>query len=129
GWVAREAKAATPPATAWRDGRSVREAVHLADPVGRAVRCPDPFYRMVSGWLVRRLGPRCSRIDLANLEHAGEMKHLLWSMGAEAANVHLGTPEATGPIAKDLTRRPDGWLEEAARDLAKLMEQDWVEWQ
>jgi hypothetical protein len=127
-WVAREAKAATPPATAWAAGRPGGGPLLLADAARQAVRCPDPFYRLVPGWVVRRLGPRCSRIELTHLEQADDTDRLLRSMGSEAANVHLGTPGAAQALQADLARRPKGWLEETARPLARLIERDWGEW-
>jgi hypothetical protein len=128
GWVAREAKAAAPPATAWAAGRHDQGASFMADIAHQAVRSPDPFYRVVPGWVVRRLGPRCSRIELAHLKQAQDTDLLLRAMGGEAANVHLGTPGVAQAISKDLSGRPKGWLEEAGRALSRLIEQDWVKW-
>ena len=126
-WAAREAKAMTPPATAWADGRT--DAASLAaEAVGRAVRCPDPCYKPAAGWVLRRLGPRCSRIDLAHLRHHGDVPRLLRAMGAETANVHLGTAGAADAVLKDLDRRSDGWLADAARSLGRLVGRDWEAW-
>jgi hypothetical protein len=126
GWVAREAKAATPPATAWADGRTGRSLA--AEAVRGAVRSTDPLYQPGPEWILRRLAPRSSRIELDQLHHAGDVYRLLRAMGAEAANVHLGTPGAAAAVAADLDRRPDGWLADAARALGRLIEQDWVAW-
>src|SRR5262249_6126663 len=93
-----------------------------------AIRCPDPFYRPGPKWVARRLAPHCSRVELSSLKDAGDAERLLRSMGAEVANVHLGTPDAAAPILADLARRPDGWLKTAARGLADLIEQDWEAW-
>src|SRR5262245_18619107 len=90
GLVAREVKAATPPATAWHGERG-REPPLMAEVVRKAVRCPDPFYRLIPGWVVRRLGPRCSRLELAHLKQVADADRVLRAMGAETANVHLGT--------------------------------------
>jgi hypothetical protein len=49
-------------------------------------------------------------------------------MGAEVANVHLGTAGAAEPILRDLDRRPDGWLADAARRTARKMAGDWAAW-
>jgi hypothetical protein len=46
-------------------------------------------------------------------------------MGAEAANVHLGSKRQVADILKDLGRRKSNWLRSAARDMAKAMEGDW----
>jgi len=49
-------------------------------------------------------------------------------MGAEAANVHLGTPGAAAAVLADLGRRPGGWLEAAGRAMAAAAEADWRAW-
>ena len=62
GWVAREAKAVAPPATAWAAGDSRPSRMRAA--VAGAKRCPDPFYQPGVGrpparasLLARRVGP------------------------------------------------------------------------
>jgi hypothetical protein len=126
GWVAREVKAVTPPATAWVAG--IMQKPRLADAVARAIRSADPFYRPSGNWIVRRLAPRCSRIELRELAGA-DVHDLLCAMGAETANVHLGTAGAGDKILADLGSRPDGWLRDAARTMCDLIERDWREWQ
>ncbi len=128
GWVAREAKACTPPATAWAAPRGEPAGTLIAEAVRRAARSHDPFYRVVPGWVVRRLGPRCSRIELTHLKHAADTQRLLRAMGAETANIHVGTAEAAPAVRADLARRPRSWLEEAARTLSELIERDWNDW-
>jgi uncharacterized protein (DUF2252 family) len=59
GWVCREAKAATPSASAW--AAAAAATCRAADAVGGAVRAPDPFYRLSGRWVVRRLGRRGRR--------------------------------------------------------------------
>jgi hypothetical protein len=128
GWIAREAKSATPPATAWLLGR---EAVveNLPSLLNKqSVRCCDPFFDAESDWITRRLAPRCSRIDLAQLVHAREVESLLEAMGTETANIHLADRSLAGIVLGDLERRATGWLEDTAHDLAKKIEADWVEW-
>jgi hypothetical protein len=49
-------------------------------------------------------------------------------MGAETANVNLGTPGSRDVIRTDLRDRPVGWLADAARSLAELLEADWSAW-
>lgn len=125
GRVAREAKAALPPATAWvaNDNRPSL----MAEAVDEAVRSPDPFYRTGPAWVVRRLAPRCSRIELDHLQRA-DVGRVLRAMGAEIANVHLGTPGAADRILADLDDRPSQWLATAARETARVMEADWQAW-
>ena len=49
-------------------------------------------------------------------------------MGAETANVHLGSAGAVTAIRKDLKARPAGWLEAAARAAADRVARDWRAW-
>lgn len=127
GWVCREIKSTAPPATAWAAGSGNPARSRMVEVVSRAVRAPDPFYRPGPVWVARRLGPRATRIELANLASA-EIGRVLNAMGAEVGNVHLGTPGAAPAILADLATRPAGWLEEAARTLADLIEKDWTAW-
>jgi hypothetical protein len=126
GWVCREVKAVTPPATAWAAGTAGAKS-RMAEVIAGSIRCPDPFYKPGPEWVVRRLAPRCSRIDLTALATADE-ERVLHGMGAETANVHLGTEGAAYPILRDLAARPDGWLADAARATAAAIEQDWKDW-
>ncbi|MFO0967061.1 MAG: DUF2252 family protein [Gemmataceae bacterium] len=133
GWVAREAKVVTPPASTWvryaeKNENLDKPGSRMAECVANAVRCPDPFYRPGPRWIIRRLAPRCSRIELTQLGSVKDQLLLLESMGAEIANIHLGTPHAARTILADLDHRPAGWLETAARDMAKALEADWTEW-
>ncbi len=125
GWVCREAKATAPPATAWGLGTSATCRTSRA--AAAAIRSPDPFYRQTGGWVVRRLAPRASRIVLDLLTDV-DVGRLLTAMGAELANVHLGTPLASDTIVADLDRRPDGWLRTAAKHFADGIEADREEW-
>lgn len=126
-WLAREAKALTPPATAWSAGK-VRAKALAAQATERALRCPDPSYRLVRGWVLRRLGPRCSRMPLDQLRHAKDLPRLLRAMGSETANIHLGTKRAAKAIRNDLAKRPKGWLAEAVKKFSQLVERDWQVW-
>src|SRR5204862_8232216 len=75
-----------------------------------AVRVPDPYVRVEKGWIVRRLGPHCSGIDLDQLATRRDARRLLFEMGFEAANVHLGAPRARlKQVDRELRQRPTGW--------------------
>jgi hypothetical protein len=119
--IAREAKALVPSAMAWATGRSGARSL-CAVILERAVRDPDPFFAVRSGWIVRRLSPHCSRIELADLSRERDEWRLLRAMGLETANVHLGS---NAPIAADLRLRRGRWLEEAAQTMARLVEKEW----
>ena len=128
GRVAREAKALTGSALQWlRPERAPAEILYAAI-LRRAVRCPDPYVQMRGHWIVRRLSPHCSRIELEALgTNKGECR-LLEAMGRETANIHLGTPEKRKAILKDLRGRKGNWLIAAAEAMAEAMEKDWRVW-
>jgi hypothetical protein len=80
------------------------------------------------GWLLRRLAPDCSRIELASLPESRDEERLLYSMGWETANIHFGTPRAISAIKHDLAKRPGNWLHKAAKAMLHATERDWDEW-
>jgi hypothetical protein len=122
--IAREAKALLPSASAWaRRGGAQCTPAELLE---RAVRVPDPFYAISGGWIVRRLAPDCSRIELAELPGKRDERKLLRAMGWETANIHLGTQRPA--IDRDLRARPRRWLDEAALRMADAVKRDWREW-
>src|ERR1700735_525626 len=72
GIICREAKEVAPSAWLWASGRGKRAGKGnpwLEKIVDAAVRCPDPWWEVRRGWLVRRLAPDCSRIDIDELVH------------------------------------------------------------
>jgi hypothetical protein len=96
--------------------------------IERAVRCPDPFHHVEAEWIIRRLAPRCSPIELSQLPNKISQADLLEAMGSEIANIHLGTHRVSKAILADLKKRKSGWMEAAAREMSKALENDWKEW-
>jgi hypothetical protein len=90
-----------------------------------AVRSHDPFQKIEGAWLIRRLSPESNPIEIADLPQERDEETLLYAMGSEAANVHLGSKRQIADILKDLQRRKSNWLRSAASDMAKAMENDW----
>src|SRR5213076_1613357 len=88
-----------------------------------AVRSRDPFVRLQKRWIVRRLAPDCSRIELSALPKERDEIRLLEAMGWETANIHLGTAKSRA-ILKDLRKRPHGWLYGAAGQMVDAMTAD-----
>jgi Uncharacterized protein conserved in bacteria (DUF2252) len=128
GYIAREAKALVPSAAHFlQPGRDPLEILYQAI-LNRAVRCPDPFVRLCGRWIVRRLGPYCSRIELAALSNAKGEIRLLNAMGFETANIHLGTRPARKQILRELKKQKPKWLHRAALDMAKAVRSDWEDW-
>jgi hypothetical protein len=120
GAIAREAKALAPSASVWAKQGKVSEPIHYGEVLRTAVRCHDPFVRLQKRWIVRRLAPDCSRIELAALPRLRDEKRLLYAMGWETANIHLGSAKPR-LLGADLKRRKPGWLLEAARRMEKFI--------
>jgi hypothetical protein len=127
-YVAREAKELTPSACVWARGKATGGPIHYGKILESAVRVPDPFVQPFDGWLLRRLAPDCSRIELASLPASRDEERLLYSMGWETANIHFGSPRAISAIKRDLAKRPSNWLHKAAKTMLRATERDWREW-
>jgi hypothetical protein len=126
--VAREAKALVPSAVYWiNEDKGPSEILYHAI-ISRAVRCPDPFVQLRGHWIVRRLSPHCSRIELSVLPTDRDELRLLSAMGWETANVHLGTVDAKKYIRRHLDRLKPGWLYAAAKAMEKAVTSDWHTW-
>jgi hypothetical protein len=123
--IAREAKAMLPSAATWANQESA-PVLHAATLLRRAVRMPDPFFEVGEKWIVRRLAPDCSRIEVAELPKKSDEGKLLRAMGWETANIHLGTRGAR--LVRDLGARRSRWLEQAATDMAREVIRDWQDW-
>ncbi len=128
GKIAREAKALVPSACVWAHDGTGPQTILYQSVLNHAVRCRDPFVHLKGRWIVRRLSPYCSRIELASLPKEREEYRLLYAMGWETANIHLGSPEAIKAVRRDLAKRPAGWLRTAAKAMAKATIRDWKDW-
>jgi len=128
GKVAREAKALAPSACVWAGDRKASERILYQEILNRSVRAIDPFVRLKGRWIVRRLAPDCSRVELTSIPKERDESKLLHAMGFEVGNVHLGTPRAIRAILKDLSQRQSHWLHNAAAKMVKATELDWNEW-
>jgi hypothetical protein len=127
GKIAREAKALAPSGCAWSDDAKSRR-LQYEEILNCAVRSRDPFVHMKGRWIVRRLAPDCSRVELASMPKARDESRLLHSMGLETANVHLGSRTAAKTILKDLRSRQHLWLHRAAAGMVKATTEDWERW-
>lgn len=127
GYIAREAKELVPSAWHWTDKKQSSKFFY-ATAIAQAIRVSDPMVFARQQWLVRRLAPDCSRIELTQLPAKRDELKLLRAMGLETANIHLGTPGAAKKIAADLRKRPSRWLFNAARAMEWATIQDWKQW-
>ncbi len=128
GRIAREAKALVPSAHYWAWADDCAPEIMYQAIVSRAVRCPDPFVHLRGKWIVRRLSPDCSRVELADLPREGDQTRLLYAMGWETANIHLGDAATAKRVRKDLRGRRRGWLRAATAKMVEKTEQDWRSW-
>jgi hypothetical protein len=128
GRIAREAKALVASSDYWaREIEGPAEILYQTI-ISRAVRCPDPFVQLRGRWIVRRLSPHCSRIELATLKaHAAELR-LLHAMGYETANIHLGTRAARKPVSAHIQNQKGKWLHHATEEMLNKTREDWKSW-
>jgi Uncharacterized protein conserved in bacteria (DUF2252) len=125
GCIAREAKRMIPSACSWLNDQIGHRQSRYEEAISSAIRSPDPFQVIDGPWLVRRLSPDSNPIDIQTLPKHSDEETLLFAMGTESANVHLGTKRQSKRILEDLKRRKRGWLEDAAVRMAKILEKDW----
>jgi hypothetical protein len=128
GKVAREAKSLASSACYWSHECEGPSEILYQAIISRAVRCPDPFVQLRARWIVRRLSPHCSRIELADIKAQGQELRLLHAMGWETANIHLGTPSARKAILKHLQKQKGKWLHDATEAMVNAVREDWKVW-
>jgi hypothetical protein len=127
GYIAREAKQLVSSAWHWMDKKQSSKFFYETV-IMRAIRVPDPTVSAQKQWLVRRLAPDCSRIELSQLPIKRDGLKLLHAMGIETANIHLGSKSVAGKIAANLRKRPSGWLYKAAKAMEEATINDWKQW-
>jgi len=128
GQIAREAKALVPSSVLWASGEKGAAEILYQAIIGSAVRCPDPFVQLRGRWIVRRLSPHCSRIELTVLPKDRDELRLLFAMGWETANIHLGSRDARKIVRRHLDRMKAGFLASAAKDMTEKVVDDWRSW-
>ena len=128
GLVAREAKALTVSACLWEKQAGGAAEILYQKILDRSVRVLDPWVQPGGSWIVRRLAPDCSRVELAALPKDRDEQKLLHAMGQETANVHFGDNAAKPAIQNDLRQRHGHWLGKAAEAMAEATRQDWKQW-
>jgi hypothetical protein len=127
GKIAREVKALAPSACVWA-GHGGAQSILYPTILKNAIRSRDPFLQVRESWLVRRLSPHCCRIELEEIPKNRDECRLLYAMGWETANIHLGSRNRVASINRDLARRKASWLRDAAKAMIKATTRDWKEW-
>jgi hypothetical protein len=87
----------------------------------------DPFVYVRGDWLVRRLAPDCSRIELESLPKRYDEYRLIHAMGWETANIHLASADAP-LLRRQMRDLGDDWLLEAVGSMAEAVRADWKAW-
>src|SRR5262245_28862392 len=124
GFVAREAKVWLPSAWGWAKGRP-KEQAYSVRLLKQSVREPDPYYSVQDGWVVRRLGPHCGRIELTEFPKRRDEHLILKDMGRETANLHLAKLDQRINLLSDFDKRKPDWLVNAAQSMARATKRDW----
>jgi len=128
GYLAREVKARAP--SAWArvsDPATTTSKATLPRVWKYAVRCQDPFLKATRHWIVRRLAPDCSRIDLEELPKKRQEMALFRAMGWEIANVHCGSPNLAA-VRQHLATLPHDWLDEASELMRSTLDDEFRDW-
>ncbi len=128
GFIAREAKALAPSASVWVRNGHGDTTIFYQSMLDQAVRCCDPFVQVKGDWMVRRLSPYCSHIALALLPKKRDEDRLLYAMGWETANVHLGSQGMRQVLLRDLAKRKAKWLRMATKAMTTATISDWKGW-
>jgi hypothetical protein len=126
GCVAREVKQLAPPASNWAR-RQAAPSIRYNEILRRAVRCADPYLRQTGRWVGRRLSPSNSRVEIDELPQEQDVERLLYAMGFETANVHLGSV-ARKQLVKAFDALPPVEFTKAVRALEAGVRRDWKEW-
>jgi Uncharacterized protein conserved in bacteria (DUF2252) len=127
GSIVREAKALALSACHWAESRIDRGQIYYELMLHHSVRCLDPMVSVRGAWLIRRLSPDCFRIRLAALPKKRDEENLLYSMGWETANIHLGSGKAAN-LQRHLQQKSAHWLHTAAKAMRDQTEHDWNRW-
>jgi hypothetical protein len=127
--MVREAKEMTRSGWLWAKGEKKLDAPLMQEQIiSNAVRVRDPHLHFHDNWIIRRLAPDCCRIDLATLPSNRDEERLMYAMGWETANIHLGTREGIPALKKDLAGRKGRWLHKAAKAMGQATQKDWKQW-
>ena len=122
-----EAKASLPSANYYLSGKQ-GEKSYYKEVMGNAVRSADPLVAVSDSWVTRALVPGRHKIELGDVIGSKNEARLLWAMGYETANIHLGTIGAAPAILKDLGNRNSNWLVDAAKTMKKSVLEEQAEW-
>ena len=79
-------------------------------------------------WVVRRLAPICTRIELSMLPAEREELRMVHAMGYELGNVHLATPHQIPKVLAHIASQPRKWLRKASLKMSEFVAADFEEY-
>ncbi len=132
--VAWEARALVPSAVHWLEMQAAANSLS-ATLLQRAVRSPDPNLQIHDRWLVRRLTPDSTRLELSALRKGSIpalSTDLIRAMGFESANIHLGNKcprELQTALSRLDQELGTNWLRTATERMAQVTREDQLAWQ
>ena len=126
GPMVREAKALAPSAAVWADPKQYDPQIRYEQILKQAVRSPDPTFKPVKSWIVRRLMPSAVKIPLKKLPDEATELRLLRAMGRETAHIHKGTAGAADRIKVDLALHDPEWLRLWSKEMAQRIRDDFA---
>ena len=128
GKIAREAKAIITNGHDWANGRNGTQPQNMSRMIAHALRGTDPFNHVQGGWVMRRLSPDCSRIELAQLPKSRDEGAMLHAMGVETASTHLSAATQEKLLKTAANKLKRKWLAKAAEAMLEATLSDWKAW-
>ena len=125
GPLAREAMTLLPSAAHWFAGTYGDPAQAYRAVLRRAWRAHDPTLQLDRRWVIRRLSPEARKLELDEIRNFGRITRFVRAMGAELANVHLGTATSVAALRQYLRAMPRHWLGQATEEMAAAIRDDW----
>ncbi len=126
GPIGREVKASVSPATQIENAGNVSFVDEIQH---RAVRSPDPLYRLRDRWVCKPILATTGRIEMEDLTDGLDQGELLEAMGQETANVHRGSSGDADGLHNGLTDlKAETAFLDAVRTMVTQTERDWKEW-
>ncbi|MGO8368320.1 DUF2252 family protein [Rhizobium ruizarguesonis] len=127
GSVVREAKALVPSAWEWANGKIGPVGLFQLVSTGR-YRSPDPFLKVRSDFVVRRIASDSQKIDLSEEDAWAYGPDLLAAMGADLAAIHIAGKVSADEIRSDLAGREPDWLHNASKTAEEFVMKDFEKW-
>ena len=126
GHIVREGKALVASGWDWAHSTPAAPSRFSTLANGR-FRSPDPFLRVVDGFIFRRIAADARKVELGD-SAASLGERLLESMGFDIGAIHAAGSVDPATLRADLDARSSGWLQAAAKTAATEIEKDYAEW-